>query len=71
VLDGIVGYRSIIAYAKRRQIPLARLPHLLAPEHIDHLAEEIAGEYLVYARWQERELPVMLDHCTAVPELEC
>lgn len=70
VLGGIVGYKTIIAYAARYRIPVTALRHTLSPEQIGHLAEEIAGEYLIYARWQERELPAMSDRFAAVPELE-
>lgn len=70
VLNGIVGYRSIIAYANRYGMPVAGLPHTLSPDHIDRLAEEIAGEYLVYARWQERELPAAPARSPVVPERE-
>ncbi|UIF88378.1 isopentenyl transferase family protein [Cupriavidus sp. UYPR2.512] len=70
VLNGIVGYRSIIAYADRYRIPVGRLPHALSPGQSDQLVQEIAGEYFVYARWQERELPVMSGRSIAVPKLE-
>ncbi|RWA53049.1 hypothetical protein AU476_15265 [Cupriavidus sp. UYMSc13B] len=70
VLNGIVGYRSIIAYADRCRIPVGSLPHALSPGQSDQLVQEIAGEYFVYARWQERELPVMSGRSIAVPKLE-
>jgi len=70
VLNGIVGYRSIIAYARRYRIPVGSLPHALSPDQLDGLVHDIAGEYLVYARWQERELPVISDRSIAVAEVE-
>lgn len=70
VLNGIVGYRSIIAHAGRYRIPVGSLARAFSPGQVDQLAQEIAGEYLVYARWQERELPVVSGLSLAVTELE-
>lgn len=70
VLNGIVGYRSIIAYAGRYGIPVDRLAHDLTAAQIDRIVQDIAREFLVYARWQERELPLVTGGSIAVPELE-
>jgi hypothetical protein len=67
VLNGIVGYRQIIAYANGLHIPVASLPRALPPERLEYLAQEIAHAYLEYAQWQERELPAT---AMAMAELE-
>ncbi len=69
VLNGIVGYRTVIAYAARYGIPVSDLPHALSWANIEHLAEEIAREYLVYARWQEGELPLSFRAPVTMPEM--
>lgn len=56
VLRGIVGYRTVIAYAEQCGISLADLPRIDS-EQVEYLTAKIACEYLAYARQQESELP--------------
>lgn len=57
VLADVDGYRAIIAYARRRELPIIDLARLLTVTDYENLVQDIALEYLGHAEDQERGFP--------------